>query len=67
MAKIVERFEWRIELISADDEGCRFYLDHYKPFRLVALKQDPDGRSANNPVYFAHICFWGRNIYCIDS
>ncbi|KAI8957464.1 hypothetical protein F5Y11DRAFT_360822 [Daldinia sp. FL1419] len=34
--------EWRIELISPDDEGCRFYLDHYKPFRLAALEQDPD-------------------------
>ncbi|KAI1137033.1 hypothetical protein F5Y05DRAFT_389948 [Hypoxylon sp. FL0543] len=33
---------WAVELISADNEGRRFYLDHYKPFRLAALKQDPD-------------------------
>ncbi|CAJ2513304.1 Uu.00g014230.m01.CDS01 [Anthostomella pinea] len=35
--------EWRIETVSADEEGCLFYLDHYKPFRLMALQQDPDG------------------------
>ncbi|KAI0838976.1 hypothetical protein F5Y06DRAFT_296135 [Hypoxylon sp. FL0890] len=34
--------EWTVELILADDEGRRFYLDHYKPFRLAALKQEPD-------------------------
>ncbi|KAI0882716.1 uncharacterized protein GGS22DRAFT_39696 [Annulohypoxylon maeteangense] len=34
--------KWRIELISTDDKGCHFYLDQYKPFRLAALKQDPD-------------------------
>ncbi|KAI1104168.1 hypothetical protein F4804DRAFT_204514 [Jackrogersella minutella] len=34
--------QWKVEAILADDEGCRFYLDHYKPFRLAALKQDPD-------------------------
>ncbi|KAI1807670.1 hypothetical protein F4811DRAFT_549743 [Daldinia bambusicola] len=34
--------EWRIELISLNNEGCRFYLDHYKPFRLAALERDPD-------------------------
>ncbi|KAI1459395.1 hypothetical protein F4805DRAFT_455878 [Annulohypoxylon moriforme] len=33
---------WRIEPIPTDNEGCQFYLDQYKPFRLAALKQDPD-------------------------
>lgn len=36
--------EWRIELIPPDEEGSRFYLDYYKPFRLAALEQDPDGK-----------------------
>ncbi|OTB01524.1 hypothetical protein M426DRAFT_215000 [Hypoxylon sp. CI-4A] len=34
--------EWKVVLLSADEEGCRFYLDSYKPFRLAALKQDFD-------------------------
>ncbi|KAI0140143.1 hypothetical protein F4776DRAFT_662278 [Hypoxylon sp. NC0597] len=34
--------EWTVGPILADDKGRRFYLDHYKPFRLAALKQDPD-------------------------
>ncbi|KAI1479874.1 hypothetical protein F4774DRAFT_409388 [Daldinia eschscholtzii] len=34
--------EWRIEPILSNDEGSRFYLDYYKPFRLAALEQDPD-------------------------
>lgn len=38
-----EADRWTIELLAADEEGCRFYLEHYKPFRLEALQQDPDG------------------------
>jgi len=34
---------WRIWTIAADEAGARFYLDKLKPFRLAALKQDPDG------------------------
>ncbi|OTA52832.1 hypothetical protein K449DRAFT_390680 [Hypoxylon sp. EC38] len=34
--------KWTVEPILADDQGRRFYLEHYKPFRLAALKQDPD-------------------------
>ncbi|XDG10455.1 hypothetical protein ABKA04_010070 [Annulohypoxylon sp. FPYF3050] len=33
---------WKIELILTDNKGCQFYLNQYKPFRLAALKQDPD-------------------------
>ncbi|KAL7628151.1 hypothetical protein AAE478_002349 [Parahypoxylon ruwenzoriense] len=29
--------EWTVELVSANEGGCRFYLDHYKPFRLAAF------------------------------
>ncbi|KAI1373623.1 hypothetical protein F4677DRAFT_212783 [Hypoxylon crocopeplum] len=46
--------EWKVELIIADDKGCRFYLDHYKPFRLAALKQDP---YAFGSTYDREICF----------
>ncbi|KAI0197762.1 hypothetical protein F4808DRAFT_463464 [Astrocystis sublimbata] len=30
-----------ILLIPADEKGCLFYLERYKPFRLASLKQDP--------------------------
>ncbi|KAI0025347.1 hypothetical protein F4780DRAFT_323804 [Xylariomycetidae sp. FL0641] len=40
---------WTIERIRGEDddddddgEGCRFYLEQYKPFRLAALEADPD-------------------------
>jgi hypothetical protein len=35
---------WAIELIPPDDAGFEFYLKEYKPFRLTALQQDPEGR-----------------------
>ncbi|KAI1079456.1 hypothetical protein F5B20DRAFT_165460 [Whalleya microplaca] len=34
--------KWRIEVVSPNDEGCCFYLSHYKPFRLAALLEDPE-------------------------
>ncbi|KAK8140450.1 hypothetical protein PG984_000516 [Apiospora sp. TS-2023a] len=34
--------DWAIELIPVTDAGRAFYLAEYKPFRLAALKQDPD-------------------------
>ncbi|KAK8048559.1 hypothetical protein PG994_010289 [Apiospora phragmitis] len=34
--------EWAIELIPDNDIGRAFYLAEYKPFRLAALKQDPE-------------------------
>lgn len=37
---------WAIESIPVDDAGCAFYLSEYKPFRLTALRQDPDGTAA---------------------
>ncbi|KAI0125763.1 acyl-CoA N-acyltransferase [Xylariales sp. AK1849] len=42
MAGISDRTDWAIEAIPADDAGHEFYLKEYKPFRLTALKQDPD-------------------------
>lgn len=53
MSTISSQLEWEVEHIVADDEGCRFYLDRYKPFRLDALKQDPDGRFAQQLSYIA--------------
>ncbi|KAI0421016.1 hypothetical protein F5X98DRAFT_371033 [Xylaria grammica] len=32
--------KFRITVIPADDDGCRFYLEQYKPFRLASLQQD---------------------------
>ncbi len=36
---------WKAQLIATDNEGCRFFLERYKPFRLNALKKDPDGEA----------------------
>ncbi|KAI0165539.1 hypothetical protein GGR57DRAFT_497014 [Xylariaceae sp. FL1272] len=33
---------FKIQVIPPDEQGCRFYLEKYKPFRLDALRQDPD-------------------------
>ncbi|KAI0966929.1 hypothetical protein F4678DRAFT_262614 [Xylaria arbuscula] len=32
--------EYKVVVIPADDEGCRFYLEQYKPFRLASLQRD---------------------------
>ncbi|KAI1304786.1 hypothetical protein F5Y03DRAFT_168149 [Xylaria venustula] len=32
--------EYKIVVIVPDDEGCRFYLEQYKPFRLASLQRD---------------------------
>ncbi|KAK8090086.1 hypothetical protein PG997_005047 [Apiospora hydei] len=34
--------DWAIEPIPPNDAGRAFYLAEYKPFRLAALKQDPE-------------------------
>ncbi|KAI8956373.1 hypothetical protein F4801DRAFT_13897 [Xylaria longipes] len=34
--------KFRIVIIPANDEGCRFFLERYKPFRLASLQQDAD-------------------------
>lgn len=47
--------EWNIEAVTADEEGCRFYLEHYKPFRLEALQQDPDGRLLALVSFLLHL------------
>jgi hypothetical protein len=44
MASTSDKAEWAIELIAADDAGLEFYLKEYKPFRLLALQRDPQGR-----------------------
>ncbi|KAI1387073.1 uncharacterized protein F4822DRAFT_333636 [Hypoxylon trugodes] len=45
---------WEIVSLPADDEGCCFYLDHYKPFRLAALKREPEafGSTYNREINF---------------
>ncbi|KAI0815610.1 hypothetical protein GGR55DRAFT_353406 [Xylaria sp. FL0064] len=32
--------KYKILVIPADEEGCRFYLEQHKPFRLASLQQD---------------------------
>ncbi len=37
------RPKYKIVVIPADENGCRFYLEQYKPFRLASLQQDAQG------------------------
>ncbi|KAI1423079.1 hypothetical protein F5Y12DRAFT_560302 [Xylaria sp. FL1777] len=32
--------KYKIIVIPADENGCRFYLEQYRPFRLASLQQD---------------------------
>ncbi|KAI0542911.1 hypothetical protein GGR58DRAFT_519184 [Xylaria digitata] len=32
--------KFRITVIPADEDGCRFFLEQYRPFRLASLQQD---------------------------
>lgn len=34
--------EYTVEQIQPDEAGTEFFLSHYKPFRLTALKTDPE-------------------------
>ena len=38
--------EYKITVIPVDDDGCRFYLEKYKPFRLASLQYDAQGTYA---------------------
>lgn len=44
--------EFKIKVIPSDEDGCCFYLERYKPFRLASLKQDPDGKCRSTLIYF---------------
>ncbi|KAK6072514.1 GNAT family [Seiridium cupressi] len=54
---------WAIKRIPAGDAGFEFYLKEYKPFRLNALKQDPQ---AFGSTYAKEVAFkdedWGRRL-----
>ncbi|KAI0548561.1 hypothetical protein F4679DRAFT_312876 [Xylaria curta] len=39
-ADATTKSKFGIVTIPADEEGCRFFLEKYKPFRLAALQQD---------------------------
>ncbi|KAI4602661.1 hypothetical protein KJ359_007879 [Pestalotiopsis sp. 9143b] len=55
---------WAIESIPVDDAGFAFYLSEYKPFRLTALRQDPD---AFGSTYEREAAsgdeYWHRRLY----
>lgn len=40
--------QWTVESIPQDATGLALYLDQYKPFRLLSLRNDPSGK-----------CVWG--------
>ncbi|KAJ2987790.1 hypothetical protein NUW58_g4317 [Xylaria curta] len=33
--------KFEVVVIPSDEDGCRFFLEKYKPFRLASLQQDP--------------------------
>jgi hypothetical protein len=35
--------DWTIDAIKPDEEGIKFYLTAYKPFRLLSLHLSPEG------------------------
>ncbi|KAI0196287.1 hypothetical protein EV127DRAFT_127855 [Xylaria flabelliformis] len=39
-ADATTKSKFRFDIIPSDEEGCRFFLEKYKPFRLAALQQD---------------------------
>ncbi|KAF7533470.1 hypothetical protein G7054_g7050 [Neopestalotiopsis clavispora] len=41
-SKNAEDPSWNIEIIPPNETGFAFYLSEYKPFRLTALREDPD-------------------------
>ncbi|KAI1130467.1 hypothetical protein F5Y10DRAFT_119552 [Nemania abortiva] len=53
---------FKIVVIPADEEGCRFYLEQYKPFRLAALQQDPHafGSTYTREIAFDDEAWLGR-------
>jgi len=36
--------EFTIDILQTDEEGIKFYLEYYKPFRLLALQLSPEGK-----------------------
>lgn len=40
--------EYTVEIIPPDEEGIQFYLELYKPFRLLALQLSPEGKRLSN-------------------
>ncbi|KAI8629239.1 hypothetical protein F5Y19DRAFT_94624 [Xylariaceae sp. FL1651] len=54
--------EFKIEVIPANEQGCRFYLERYKPFRLAALQYDADafGSTYAREINFDDDAWLGR-------
>ncbi|KAI3331793.1 hypothetical protein HD806DRAFT_169716 [Xylariaceae sp. AK1471] len=54
--------EFKIIVIPADEDGCRFYLEQCKPFRLASLRQDPDafGSTYAREIEFDDEAWLGR-------
>ncbi|KAI0443130.1 hypothetical protein F4803DRAFT_332527 [Xylaria telfairii] len=54
--------KFRVTTIPADEEGCRFFLERYKPFRLASLQQDADafGSTYAREIGFDDAAWLGR-------
>ncbi|KAI1336457.1 hypothetical protein F5Y15DRAFT_207681 [Xylariaceae sp. FL0016] len=46
--------DWKVELVPDNDDGRRFWLENYKPFRLASLLADPQ---AFGSTYAREIAF----------
>lgn len=40
MTVVTDTTKFKIVTVPADENGCRFYLEQYKPFRLASLQRD---------------------------
>ncbi|KAI0426802.1 hypothetical protein F5Y09DRAFT_50200 [Xylaria sp. FL1042] len=54
--------KYDILVIPADEEGCHFYLEQYKPFRLASLQQDAHafGSTYAREIAFDEAAWLGR-------
>ncbi|KAI0508544.1 hypothetical protein F5B22DRAFT_391143 [Xylaria bambusicola] len=54
--------QYKIIVIPVDDDGCRFYLEQYRPFRLASLQQDPQafGSTYEREIAFDEETWLGR-------
>ena len=59
--------EWTVEVIPPDNDGVRFYLERYRPFRLFSLQESPAGRGCVVSLFFVYAPYYRRGQADINS
>lgn len=57
MTAVTDTAKFKIVTVPADGDGCRFYLEQYKPFRLASLQKDAQGTSHVDRRTTQHIAY----------